>query len=93
MVVDQCDEYLKVAESTAIKAMKDLCSAIVDIFGEKYLRTLTKEDIERILEENAMRGFPGMLAFCLPSGHIMFAAIIGDTSSSTGADVAEVDVE
>ncbi|KAK3230359.1 hypothetical protein Dsin_002240 [Dipteronia sinensis] len=58
MAIDQCDEYLKVAESTAIKAMKDFCSAIIDIFGEEYLRTPTKEDIERILEENAMRGFP-----------------------------------
>ena len=61
MAADQCDEYLKVVESTAIKAMKDFCSAIIDIFGEEYLRTPTKEDIERILEENAMRGFPGML--------------------------------
>ncbi|KAK2659608.1 hypothetical protein Ddye_006141 [Dipteronia dyeriana] len=41
--------------------MKDLCSAIIDIFGEEYLRTLTKEDIMRMLEENAMRGFPRML--------------------------------
>ncbi|KAK3195147.1 hypothetical protein Dsin_026457 [Dipteronia sinensis] len=36
MTADQCDEYLKVAESTAIEAMKDLCSAIIDIFGEQY---------------------------------------------------------
>ncbi|KAK2661560.1 hypothetical protein Ddye_000134 [Dipteronia dyeriana] len=38
MAADQCDEYLKVVESTAIK---DLCSAIIDIFGEEYLRTLS----------------------------------------------------
>jgi len=58
---DICDDYLKLAGSTAIKCMKDFCIAVIEIFGNEYLRNPTKEDIERILVENASRGFPGML--------------------------------
>lgn len=61
MAADQCDEYLKIAESTAMKSMKKFCTAVVEIFGSEYLRTPTEEDIQHILAENAARGFPGML--------------------------------
>lgn len=57
---DICDDYLKLAGSTAIKCMKDFCIVVIDIFGNEYLRNPTKEDIERILVD-AARGFPGML--------------------------------
>lgn len=58
---DSVDDYLKVPESTALNILKAFCTAVIEIFSDKYLRNPTKEDMERILAENAGRGFPGML--------------------------------
>lgn len=61
VAADQCDEYLKIAKSTTIKSMKFFCIAVIEIFGDEYLRNPTTEDFELILAENSSRGFPGML--------------------------------
>lgn len=58
---DTVDEYLRLGESTALKSMKKFCAAVVEVFGEEYLRRPNEEDTERLLEENKKRGFPGML--------------------------------
>ena len=41
--------------------MKRFCCAIVEIFGEVYLRSLNVNDIERLLSKSEERGFLGML--------------------------------
>lgn len=58
---DECETYPRVSESTANVALKLFSKAIVQTFGEEYLRSPTEEDAKRLLAENEERGFPGML--------------------------------
>lgn len=58
---DAVDEYIKIGESTALFYLKKFCSAITNLYGEHFLRYPNQEDITRLLNENANRGFPGML--------------------------------
>src|SRR5690349_5045346 len=58
---DAVDEYVRIAESTALDALQHFCSGIIDVYGEEYLRAPTREDLAKILAINAARGFPGML--------------------------------
>jgi hypothetical protein len=58
---DLVDDHLAMGESTAIKCVKRFVVAIVQLFGPKYLRAPTEEDTARLLEENAARGFVGMI--------------------------------
>ncbi|XP_073038239.1 protein ANTAGONIST OF LIKE HETEROCHROMATIN PROTEIN 1-like [Primulina eburnea] len=61
MAADSTDEYIKIGESTAIESLKRFCRAVVEVFGDWYLRSPNAEDIERILLIGKQRGFPGML--------------------------------
>ncbi|XP_073021858.1 uncharacterized protein [Primulina eburnea] len=61
MAADSTDEYIKIRESTAIESLKRFCRAVVEVFGDWYLRSPNAEDIERILLIGKQRGFPGML--------------------------------
>ena len=54
-------EYLAMSETTSLICFKKNCKAIVTIFGEQYGRPPTCIDVQRLSEENAARGFPGML--------------------------------
>ena len=58
---DLIDDHLAMGESTAIMCVKRFVVAIVQVFGATYLRAPNAEDTARLLEENAARGFPGML--------------------------------
>ncbi|XP_066373737.1 uncharacterized protein [Miscanthus floridulus] len=58
---DMLDEYLKVAESTALECLEKFVQGVVEVFGSKYLRRPTAEDMERLLQVGESRGFPGML--------------------------------
>ncbi|XP_038679416.1 uncharacterized protein LOC119980694 [Tripterygium wilfordii] len=58
---DMMDEYIRLAESTANEAMKNFIAAVITIFGDKYLRSPTSNDIARLLKLHESRGFPGML--------------------------------
>jgi hypothetical protein len=58
---DLINDHLAMGESTAIKCVKRFVVAIVQVFGATYLRAPNVEDTARLLEENAARGFPGML--------------------------------
>jgi len=58
---DMLDEYLKVAESTALECLEKFVQGVVEVFGSKYLRCPTAEDMERLLQVGESRGFPGML--------------------------------
>jgi hypothetical protein len=41
--------------------MKRFCCAVVEVFGEEYLRSPNEDDVKRLLQEGEQRGFPGML--------------------------------
>ena len=58
---DLGDEYVRTSESTCLLSMYSFCTAVVEVFGPKYLRGPTFTDIQRLLAINAKRGFPGML--------------------------------
>lgn len=57
---DTLDEYLKVAESTALECLEKFVEGVIEVFGSTYLRRSTSEDIECLLQVGASRGFPGM---------------------------------
>ncbi len=55
------DESLRMGESTILETLYFFCGAVINVFGEEYLRAPTEEDMKRILSTNASRGFPGMM--------------------------------
>ncbi|XP_062186058.1 uncharacterized protein LOC133889624 [Phragmites australis] len=58
---DSLDECLRLGESTIIESMRRFVNAVVQAFGDEYLRSPNEEDIARLLVINSRRGFPGML--------------------------------
>ncbi|XP_075499748.1 uncharacterized protein LOC142538276 [Primulina tabacum] len=46
---DATDEYIKIGESTAIESVKRFIQAMIEVFGDLYLRSPNAEDIERLL--------------------------------------------
>ncbi|XP_004293133.1 PREDICTED: uncharacterized protein LOC101306305 [Fragaria vesca subsp. vesca] len=58
---DQVDEYLQIGESIAIVSLKRFVKAVVEIFGDEYLRSPNNDDIVRLLAIGEQRGFRGML--------------------------------
>ncbi|XP_050260007.1 uncharacterized protein LOC126705100 [Quercus robur] len=61
VAADFMDEYVRIAETTAITSLKKFVVAVVAIFSEEYLRSPNNEDIARLLAHGQNRGFPGML--------------------------------
>jgi hypothetical protein len=58
---DQLDEYLKMGESTGVECLKKFVKGVIEVYSEEYLRRLTVQDVERLLEIGERRGFSGML--------------------------------
>ena len=49
------------SESTILKSMYRVYRVVVGVYGLDYLRGPNKEETVQILEQNAARGFSGML--------------------------------
>ena len=49
VAADFMDEYVRIAETTAITSMKKFVAAMIAIFSEEYLRSPNNEDIARLL--------------------------------------------
>ncbi|XP_074278554.1 uncharacterized protein LOC141602143 [Silene latifolia] len=58
---DRVDEYLRLGESTTKKVLVRFLEAVIHQFGDEYLRCPTVQDLQRLLQVGAYRGFPGML--------------------------------
>jgi len=59
---DQCDEYIRIGESTSIECLHKFCRSIVEVFGPQYLRKPNQDDIQRLLQLHSEKhGFVGML--------------------------------
>uniref|UniRef100_A0A0D3BK64 Nuclease HARBI1 n=1 Tax=Brassica oleracea var. oleracea TaxID=109376 RepID=A0A0D3BK64_BRAOL len=58
---DTVDEYVRLGETTARNCLHQFTAAIIDLFGDEYLRRPTPEDLERLLHKGEQRGFPGMI--------------------------------
>jgi len=65
---DSLDETLYIAESTIIESLREFVKAVVEVFGEQYLRAPNEEDTARLMQMGAARGFPGMLG-CIDCMH------------------------
>lgn len=61
MAADAVDDYVRIAETTATETLKRFVVAIINIFGEVYLRKPNKNDTSTLLAEGERRGFSGML--------------------------------
>ncbi|XP_047942911.1 uncharacterized protein LOC125189704 [Salvia hispanica] len=59
---DMFDEYLHIGESTAVECLQNFCAGLRAIFGERYLRSPSPEDCQRLIDmHGSVHGFPGML--------------------------------
>ena len=58
---DAVDEYVRMSESSASDCLHHFCCAVISFFGPEYLRSPTISDMKRLMQENAKRGFPGMI--------------------------------
>ncbi|XP_004971782.1 uncharacterized protein LOC101758964 [Setaria italica] len=58
---DAVDEYVRIGESTAQKALHHFCRAVIDVFGEYYLQAPNAANVARLLQEGEDRGFLRML--------------------------------
>jgi hypothetical protein len=61
VAADAMDEYVRIGESTALESLRRFVNAIIEVFGDEYLRSPNEKDIERLLALGNERGFPGML--------------------------------
>ncbi|KAE9166631.1 hypothetical protein PF002_g31064 [Phytophthora fragariae] len=59
---DALDENLEMSKSVIYDSVKHFIDAVDRKFGSEYLRAPTEEDLARLLEVNARRGFVGMWA-------------------------------
>lgn len=57
---DNVDDVVSLAESTMNEAMKHFVRAMVEIFGEQYLRSPTVDDTKWLFAMNKAGGFPGI---------------------------------
>eukprot|EP00918_Siedleckia_nematoides_P086144 GHVU01189648.1.p1 GENE.GHVU01189648.1~~GHVU01189648.1.p1 ORF type:complete len:440 (-),score=40.95 GHVU01189648.1:153-1472(-) len=60
LCADATDEYCRIGESTTLEALSRFCVAVIQRFGEEYLRQPTQQDVEHYMRVNENRGFPGM---------------------------------
>ncbi|CAA7021145.1 unnamed protein product [Microthlaspi erraticum] len=58
---DQVDEYLRLGDTTAHLCLENFVEGVIFVFGEKYLRRPTADDLQRLLNVAEERGFPGMI--------------------------------
>jgi hypothetical protein len=58
---DAHDDYIRMAESTAMKCMYRFCRTVVSVFGPDYMRIAHEEYTVWIPAQNKARGFPRML--------------------------------
>ncbi|KAF8399162.1 hypothetical protein HHK36_015027 [Tetracentron sinense] len=73
VAADVIDNYVRIGKSISIKSLRRFVKAVVEVFGEEYLRSPNNDDISRLLAQGEARGFPGMLGVsiaCIGSGRI-----------------------
>ncbi|XP_033132196.1 uncharacterized protein LOC117127077 [Brassica rapa] len=59
--LDAVDEYLRLGETTARLCVENFVEAVIDLFGDEYLRRPTSDDLQRLLYIGELLGFPGMI--------------------------------
>jgi hypothetical protein len=46
---DATDEYLRIGESTTLESLRRFVKAVIEVFGDEYLRSPNENDIARLL--------------------------------------------
>uniref|UniRef100_A0A0D3DNM1 Uncharacterized protein n=1 Tax=Brassica oleracea var. oleracea TaxID=109376 RepID=A0A0D3DNM1_BRAOL len=59
--LDAVDEYLRLGANTTRLCVENFVEAIIDLFGDQYLRRPTQDDLQRLLHIGELRGVPGMI--------------------------------
>uniref|UniRef100_A0A0D3E638 Nuclease HARBI1 n=1 Tax=Brassica oleracea var. oleracea TaxID=109376 RepID=A0A0D3E638_BRAOL len=59
--LDAVDEYLRLGATTARLCVENFVDAIINVFGDEYLRRPTPADLQRLLHIGELREFPGMI--------------------------------
>uniref|UniRef100_A0A0D3DT45 DDE Tnp4 domain-containing protein n=1 Tax=Brassica oleracea var. oleracea TaxID=109376 RepID=A0A0D3DT45_BRAOL len=60
-IFDAVDECLRLGATTAQLCVEYFVEAIINLFGDEYLRRPTTADLQRLLHIGELRGFPGMI--------------------------------
>ena len=58
---DDVDDRSRIAESTMLEILDCFCAAIIEQYGEEFLREPTEDDLIQILQDSEGKGWPGML--------------------------------
>ncbi|XP_072146396.1 uncharacterized protein [Setaria viridis] len=58
VAADATDDYVRIGESTAIESLRRFVSAVIEVFGDEYLRSPNEDDTARLLAIGESRGFP-----------------------------------
>ncbi|OWZ11810.1 Ribosomal protein [Phytophthora megakarya] len=61
VAADSIDENLELSASTALECVKRFCHAVIHCIGEEYLRPPNQLEMQTFLDQNAHRGFVGMI--------------------------------
>jgi hypothetical protein len=70
---DATDEYLRIGESTTLESLRRFVKAVIEVFGDEYLRSPNENDIARLLALGAERGgkvCSAHLTACIGGGRI-----------------------
>jgi len=65
---DSMDEVVRIAKGTMIEAFKHFVRAVVDVYGDQYLRPPNDDDTRKLLASNGRRGWPSILG-CIDCMH------------------------
>ncbi|XP_012698636.1 uncharacterized protein LOC101778410 [Setaria italica] len=58
VAADATNDYVRIGESTAIESLRRFVNAVVEVFGDEYLRSPNEDDTARLLSIGESRGFP-----------------------------------
>ena len=61
VAADATDDYVRIGESTAIENLRRFVNALVEVFGDEYLRSPNEDNTARLLAIGESRGFPSMI--------------------------------
>ncbi|KAI3630828.1 hypothetical protein MIR68_012263 [Amoeboaphelidium protococcarum] len=54
-------QYPQCIAQYSSESLLQFCNAIIDLYGDEYLRFPNKQEVEALMKENETRGFPGMI--------------------------------
>ncbi|GKB48209.1 ALP1-like protein [Tanacetum coccineum] len=64
VVLDALDQYLQMGTTTARKSLQMFCKAIMELYGEEFLRNPTYTEMEKLYTYHEEKhGFPGIAQF------------------------------